>query len=688
MKKVVFFFLLVSVLDVPAQNLTLVDSLRRQLQTANDNQKVNLWNAIGFEYRYSFPDSTIYYCNMAYELGRKLELKKELSKPLSFIGLAYNNKGDYQNSISFHLRSIEVALEQEDSVQWAYGYNNLGRMFFDQGDLVRAYDNLIRAKDIFDALQDKSGLAYVYRSLANIHKSQNEYDKALEMSKKAYELRQTVGDFRLIISSLMELGLIQQSAGSTQEALQSFLKADSLSHRLNDPVTKAELSIGLAEIYLTENRLDEAYDRAVAVLKVISESTNQRVFLRATYVQADYFYRKGDYDRAIPLLNKVIQSAERSGVASFQRDASLSLSEIYTRRADKNLAADYKNRYRIFSEMIQNSDLSRQIDRLEFQLEMEKKDKENELLKANEVKNKALLAEQRLENIILIIVIAAVGTIAVIAWRTGRRRREINSQLAMQNSHIYSQREEIAKQNEALSRNNHVLFDLNQEKNTLMNIVAHDLKSPLNRIHGLTNLIEMEGGLTATQQEYLKLVKDSTRSGLDLITDLLDVNALEETRGSAAYADVQIGELLAERVQSLKVAAEEKAIRLDLVSELNETIRSDANYLSRIIDNLLSNAIKFSPRGSQVELKAYRANGSMVLSVKDQGPGFSEVDRKFMFQKFRKLSARPTAGESSNGLGLAIVKTLVDRLSGHIDLKSEPGKGSEFVIHLPLSTNK
>jgi signal transduction histidine kinase len=70
--------------------------------------------------------------------------------------------------------------------------------------------------------------------------------------------------------------------------------------------------------------------------------------------------------------------------------------------------------------------------------------------------------------------------------------------------------------------------------------------------------------------------------------------------------------------------------------------------------------------------------------VQDEGPGFNEFDKKNLYQKFKKLTARPTAGESSNGLGLAIVKTLVDRLNGQIELISEVGKGSKFIVRLPI----
>lgn len=335
--------------------------------------------------------------------------------------------------------------------------------------------------------------------------------------------------------------------------------------------------------------------------------------------------------------------------------------------------------------MLQNKDLNRQIDRLQFQLDMEKKERENEVLKAEQARSNALIGKQRIQNIMLVIVVISVTAIATIAWYNNRRRRLINHKLALQNSHIVAQQEEISKHNENLFRNNQALQDLNQEKNTLMNIVAHDLKSPLNRIYSLANIIEMEGELIPQQQEYIQLMKDATRSGLDLITDLLDVNELEELKDIPKREWVNVEEVIRIKIKSFQETADSKSIRIEYNSDVTEKIFSDATYLGRILDNLISNAIKFSPKATSIHLFSSVKNNVFILKIKDEGPGFSTHDQQFLFQKFKKLSARPTGGESSNGLGLAIVKTLVDRLNGEITLFSQSGKGSQFEVKIPAS---
>jgi signal transduction histidine kinase len=112
---------------------------------------------------------------------------------------------------------------------------------------------------------------------------------------------------------------------------------------------------------------------------------------------------------------------------------------------------------------------------------------------------------------------------------------------------------------------------------------------------------------------------------------------------------------------------------------------TDQTYLSRILDNLITNAIKFSEQGSSVYIDVQSGEDKATIQIRDEGPGFREEDLPHLFKKFKKLSARPTNGESSTGLGLAIVKLLVEKLNGMIRVESQSGRGACFVIELPLS---
>jgi signal transduction histidine kinase len=99
-----------------------------------------------------------------------------------------------------------------------------------------------------------------------------------------------------------------------------------------------------------------------------------------------------------------------------------------------------------------------------------------------------------------------------------------------------------------------------------------------------------------------------------------------------------------------------------------------------VVENILTNALKFSNSGKSVAINIQESAQSIELHICDEGPGFTEEDKKYMFKKFQRLSARPTGSESSTGLGLSIVKKYADLMNAKVELQSESGKGSTFVV--------
>jgi signal transduction histidine kinase len=666
------------------QNNRLLDSLKKELPSQISEKQFQVLLAIGFEYRNSLQDSTFYYCTRAFNLGKKIKIKSGLAKPLNFIGIAYTNMGNYKRALDYYYQSIEVSSQQNDSIELAHSYNNLGRAFLDLGDLTRAYENFILSKTIFERKNDNGGLAYLYRSLSDLYKLEKNSSEALEMSARALELRKLLGDNRTLASAYMELGLLYQSLGKFNFALEKLQKADSVASIVNDKVTKAEIKLGMAENLFLLNQIDSAFNKANQVLMVIKIGKNYKLFLRSKMLIAKYYLQK-KYDlKALAILNDIDSDSLGSGLVSFQRDAAFLLMTYYKQKNDKHATEKYTNHYNFLNAKLENIDLKRQVDQLKFSVELEKKEKENKLLKSKQEQNNVLISKQRNENAFLLILAVLISLFAFVTWLYSTKRKRDNFKLEIQNQEIARQREEIEKQNKNLSSVNEELFELNHEKNTLMGIVAHDLKSPINRIFALTKILELEGGLNESQLNYLKLIRDTTLAGADLISGLLEITTIEESKAKPVIAPADFHELVKNKKEILSIMAESKEITIEWSQSAPATLNTDINYLDRIFDNLITNAIKFSPSKTTINVTTYTEGDFLVIRVKDQGPGFNETDKKSLYQKFKKLSARPTAGESSNGLGLVIVKTLINRLNGTIELISENGAGSEFIVRLPL----
>lgn len=260
-----------------------------------------------------------------------------------------------------------------------------------------------------------------------------------------------------------------------------------------------------------------------------------------------------------------------------------------------------------------------------------------------------------------------------------------HAKLKKQNLLIRLQSKEIEKQIRELIHQNQQSEQLNREKKQLIMLVSHDLKGPFNRIYALMQLLEMGAdNLTSEQKEYLNKMYQIVGDGLNMVRNLVDVRRLEERGFDPLPEALNVTTVVNAIVNQYRVAAEKKSIRIHVDAPATLELVTDRNYLSRITENLLSNAIKFSETEKNVFV-GIRQSGEneIVISVRDEGPGIGEDDQLRLYQRFQKLTARPTGGESSTGLGLSIVKQLLSSMGGDITCQSAPGKGSTFTVRLP-----
>ena len=225
------------------------------------------------------------------------------------------------------------------------------------------------------------------------------------------------------------------------------------------------------------------------------------------------------------------------------------------------------------------------------------------------------------------------------------------------------------------------------EKDELMAVLAHDLKNPLTAI-GLS--VQTLQSKTDPDPAFLAKVTGNIESTANqmrtTIETLLSEKASERAEFPLTYQPINLQAAIKDAAGALRSAAAVKQIKLEVEGpNASIIVQADAQALRHILDNLFSNAIKFSPHGSTVIITALQNADEMpAVTVADQGPGLTPADMGGLFQKYSRLSARPTAGESSTGLGLAIVKMLAERMSGTVKGENRPdGQGALFTLCLP-----
>lgn len=290
----------------------------------------------------------------------------------------------------------------------------------------------------------------------------------------------------------------------------------------------------------------------------------------------------------------------------------------------------------------------------------------------------------------------SIGVLAETLMKMSRSLKESFAKIEKQNREleeynrtledkVKQRTEELRKSNEELQEANESLIELNNEKNEFLGIAAHDLKNPLVSIQGFAEIILTNENIQRAEvEEFTKIIYETSGRMFAIIKTLLDVNAIEQGKINLHIDEIDLknnlNEIIAVNVEKAK--SKNLNLHLNIHGEYTRGM-ADSNSITQILDNLLSNAIKFSPQGKNIFVTLERRGDFLRCAVKDEGPGLSEEDKKKLFGKFAKLSARPTGGEHSTGLGLSIVKKLIEMMKGKVWCESESGKGAEFIVEIP-----
>jgi signal transduction histidine kinase len=232
------------------------------------------------------------------------------------------------------------------------------------------------------------------------------------------------------------------------------------------------------------------------------------------------------------------------------------------------------------------------------------------------------------------------------------------------------------------------LADAIRAKDHFLGIATHDLKAPLSGILGLIQLLKMgKKNVTENEAEYLAHIEHAGKKMQRLIQDILEINRIDQGKVMVKKEKVDVAYIINELRRNFTLAAAKKNIRL-IIENATAIIETDADSLTRILENLLSNAIKFSSPGKKVWMNVRLEKDHVRFEVIDEGPGIPLHEQPRLFDKFQRLSNRPTNSEISTGLGLSIVKELTLQIGGEITFNSEVGKGTTFVVTLPIPTEK
>lgn len=224
-----------------------------------------------------------------------------------------------------------------------------------------------------------------------------------------------------------------------------------------------------------------------------------------------------------------------------------------------------------------------------------------------------------------------------------------------------------------------------QKIEELISTVAHDLRTPLNQIKAIVNLVNIEfPDLATPKKKYLDLIMQAAGRLKLMINRILDLNAIEYRDVDVKMERANLAEIIHEAITQVSELCHEKKLKVNVrPGNVENFAWVDCSYLTNVLENLLSNAIKFSPPHKNIFIELDQTGDKVQIRIRDEGPGLTEDDMKLLFQKYQQLSAKPSSGEDSSGLGLYLSKKYVETMNGKLWCESKPGQGATFVLELP-----
>ncbi|MGL1885185.1 MAG: tetratricopeptide repeat-containing sensor histidine kinase [Reichenbachiella sp.] len=616
-----------------AQDQNIADSLITVLESTPDtlNTKLKILTRIAEES--TNPNDKLYYSNEIIQLATNRNSHLWLLRGFLQKGEAMRLKGDFDTALAAYFKSAEAAQKADYPAGIGAALLSIGDTYDMNGDHINSIKYTNQAIAVLRQTTDSTTLAAALMNTGYGYYLTQEYDSALIYYDESAHIYQNINYLLGIAYNLGNSGLVYAKIGHFSKAEVQLNQAISILEEMEDSYAITEFQIEIADILI----------------------------------------QKEQYTQAEKYLIETLAYAQKYGLQERLRDASLKLATLYEKQQVYQKAYDYHKQYLSYRDSINNESTIREMAdlRTEFEVGQKQVELDLEAAKVQILEEKDFYAEVRFWSLMaLAVLFMGVYALGMKLYRS----RMTALRLADKRFHI------IKKQREALD-------EMNNLKDQFFSIISHDLRGPMSNLTGVTDLMEIY--INEKNYDALlginNLLRDSSHEVTDLLENLLNWAVAQQNNIQYNTKAITIQQLCHSPLRISKFAADKKKIKLNTTIQPDLSVLADENTLNTVVRNLLSNAIKFTKSEGTITLSTHVQDGMGVIAIKDDGIGIpaDKIDSLFTFTGGRKRWG--TDGETGVGLGLNLVKEFVEKNNGRIEVISEEGVGSEFLVYLPLA---
>jgi signal transduction histidine kinase/Tfp pilus assembly protein PilF len=660
-----------------------IDSLEDQLsKNIHDTTRVRALIRLADAYTFTDFQKSTQYAKEAIDLAIKTEnpnLKYSANQQLA---LSYSLAGDYTSALKYETISLQLAYVLNDSTNIGLSHSNVGNYYYEIGEYDEAYYYLTQAYKILQSFsktsRDSLYMNIALHNVGRVFKELGQYEVALKHLRLSQKISEKIGDTEGKPYSFDEIGDVELRLGDYDSALhylklslyegKKIIASNSLtSIKELQPKTFSKI----AKAYLNKGDYNQAFSYYDSTYKVHELTGNKFGIAEVELGRGTVFIKQGKFEEAMRYTEKSVALAREINARVLEIACYEQLSTLWERKGDFKKSLEYFKQYKILGDSLFSNEMQQKLLRDQIGFETATRDDQiAALTRVEEIQKSELRKTEFIRNI-LVVVVALTAILLFTVYRSGQRRKQINALLLQH-------QEEMEKRSKELEQ-------LNEVKDKFFSIISHDLRSPINALAGLMDLLD-KGAIASHELpvaiKELRIRFNHTRS---LMNNLLDWTVLQMDKLNLQAGNIQLYKLAEENIELVGSIQNKKIKMVNSVPE-NAIGYGDSNTINLVIRNLMTNSIKFTNDGGEIRIGAELQGKEWVISVRDNGIGMSADIQKKLFDKINPYSTRGTANEKGTGLGLILCKEFVEKNGGRIWVESKENEGSTFWFTVPKAS--
>ncbi len=705
------FFCLIFIFGVFSNSVvgSNVDSLLNVLEKQKLTDVRNLYKIhfeLGEEYRSRKEENyklAEHHYSIALNIIKETNNIEKIANCLYGIGHSHKRRNNYQEALVNFNKILELKDEGDDKVKKSQAYSQISTIYQALGDYQRAFDNQMKALLIYERKNDLLGIANSNYNLGTIFYYQNQYERSLEFYLKAKSIVDDLQNEKFDYSCSAALGSVHEKLKNNEESLKYNMLSLQLAEKQEYKTGIAYSKGNIAMNYLTQGDFSKA-EKYLKESIALKHELGDRYGTLGNGIDLSQLYILWEKPKmAIPILEKALDLAITVESKNRESDIYKRFASVYDELNNPVKSHFYMKKYVALKDSLLNEKTLEEMGQSQKRYEVQTKEHEIEILrKENQIlgKDKEIQQLQIYIGIIVIIAFLFAGwwirNRMKLQQKTNQLLEEKNEEIKVQNLELKSAQDQLINANTLLEENNLLLGDKNEEikvKNKQLEhsnedlqqfayVASHDLKEPLRMINSYTKLIERRYNdlFDESGKEFMHFVTDAVKRMETLLDDLLDFSRAGTQETPKEGISVETVMLLVEA--NLRHRFELLKAKLIVNNENLPAIKAHRTQLLQLLQNLVSNGVKFKgDRDPIVTVDCVKREDDYVISVKHNGIGISDENKKKVFEMFKRLHTRDEY--EGTGIGLATCKRIVSSWGGDIWVESEVGEGSTFFFSIP-----